>query len=288
MVNTLTVRFNTTNNDVDILEGNIIILENPIKDTTYNYPFSPDCVCTIIIKTGKLTCEIDMEQLDIDRTGLLIILSFQVVENLSFSDDFQGTIILFSQTFLDSLAISDAFTRLVNVRSSPFSAVEGESFDSLKNYAVMLKNTIRQKRHPYREEVARLLTKAFCLGLGYYIHSDIPLKHISRADEISRSFIDLVRKHCMTERELAFYADKLCISIKHLSAMIYKTTNKAPSKWIEDYTILKAKLLLATSSESILAISENMAFKSQSDFGKYFKRQTGLTPMEFRCRRLGN
>ncbi len=150
------------------------------------------------------------------------------------------------------------------------------------NYVRMIRNTIEAKGHPYREEVVRLLTKAFCLGLGYYIHPVRQEESTGRAKEIPREFVDLVKRHCMKERELGFYADKLFISVKHLSTMVKRSTGKSPSKWIEDYTILKAKQLLSTTKESILSISEALSFKNQSDFGKYFKHHTRLTPLEFR------
>jgi len=282
MINELKFHFNVVGEHIDTLEDNILILDNPVRDKTYTYPFSTDCVCGIVVQAGGLDCRIDMEQYHVRTTGILVILLSQVVENLSFSDDFKGVLVLYSKSFLESLSISDAFSRFLSVKSSPFSPVEGESLVSLMNYVQMLRNTIRHKDHPYRLEVARLLTKAFCLGLGYYIHPEQPKDFVSRADEISKAFLDLVKQHCMEERGLGFYADKLCISIKHLSSMLSKSTGKSPSKWIEDYTILKAKQLLSTTKESVANISEMMSFRSQSDFGKYFKRHTGFTPLEFR------
>jgi len=282
MLNELNIHFDTAGKGADILENAVIVLDNPVKDTMYAYPFSTDCVCTVIVKKGSLDCRIDMEEFHINQKGLLIILAHQIVENLSFSKDFDGTLILFSQSFLNGLSISDAFGKILSIKSSPFTPVEGECFESLMNYARMLQNTLRQKDHPYQEEVARLLTRAFCLGLGYYLHPQRPSEKQSRAEEISRAFIELVKRNCLTERELAFYADNLCVSIKHLSAMVYKSTAKSPSKWIEDYTILKAKQLLCTTKDTVLAISEALSFKSQSDFGKYFKRHTGTSPAAFR------
>lgn len=284
MINSLNVRFDMPSESMDMLEGNIVITDCPSKDREYTYPFSMDCVCTVVVKSGGLKCLVDLEQIEVNRTGLLIIFPTQVVENLVFTEDFKGSIVLFSRQFMDSMAVSDKFDRFMSIKSSPFSPIEGESLGALLNYVEMIRGTIRQKDHPYREDVVRLLTKAFCLGLGYYIHPSIQnAKNTGRAEEISSSFIELIKQHCITQRNLAFYADKLCISIKHLSAMLYSSTGKAPSKWIEDYTILKAKQLLSTTNYSMVMISEMMEFKSPSDFGKYFKKHTGMTPLAFRA-----
>ncbi len=141
---------------------------------------------------------------------------------------------------------------------------------------------ILQQDHKCREEVAMLLTKAFCLGIDCYIRplAQVPLS--GRADEISNAFLELVRQHCMKERELAFYADRLCISIKYLSSMVHASIMKTPSKWIEEYTVLKSQQLLSTTKEPVGIISEMLSFNSPSDFSKYFRRYTGMTPSNFR------
>lgn len=282
MINELKIRFDVPKEGMEMLEGAVVLLENPVRDKAYSYPFSTDSTCTMVVCRGSVNCRLDLESCRTSGTGLLIILPTQVVENLSFSEDFEGYILVFSRRFIDSLAISDSLGRLLSVKASPFSFLEGDSFEALMTYVRMIRNTIRKKEHPHREEIVRLLTKAFCLGLGHYIHPEKPKDSNGRAQEITREFIGFVKRHCMQERELDFYAGKLFISTKHLSAMVRKSTGKSPSKWIEDYTILKAKQLLSNTKESVLSVSEALSFKSQSDFGKYFKHHTGLTPLEFR------
>jgi AraC-like DNA-binding protein len=56
-------------------------------------------------------------------------------------------------------------------------------------------------------------------------------------------------------------------------------------KWIEEYTILNAKTLLRTTNLTVGQVSDELNFSSQSDFGKYFKRFTGISPKEFQLKR---
>ena len=213
---------------------------------------------------------------------MLVIFPFQTVENLSFGGDFRGKVLVYAQSFMDQLTMTDSFQRFMNVRSMPFSPVDGARMHAILTYIEMITSTICHKDHPYREEIAGLLTKAFCLGLDDYIHPANVEGKSCRADDISQRFIQSVRENCMTRRELGFYSDQICISIKHLSAMVRKSTGKSPSKWIEDYTILRAKQLLSSTKGSVAQISDAMSFKSPSDFGKYFKKLTGMTPKSYR------
>lgn len=264
------------------LEDSILMMDNPIRDKFYAFPFSFDCVCCIIVKNGGVDCSIDTKPICIRDSGLLIVLERQIIESICFTADFQGVLMLFSKTFLNSLDLSDAFKKQINIRESPFSALDNEALSALLNYVAMIRGIIQIETHPYRTEIVRLLTKAFYLGLGYYIHETEGETANKRLNVIFSRFISLVRENCCKYRELSFYADQLCISCKYLYAVVKQISGKAPSKWIEDYTLLNAKQLLSTSMYTVGQISEQLNFKSQSDFGKYFKKATGMSPLSFR------
>lgn len=263
------------------LEDSILMMDNPIRDKFYAFPFTFDCVCCIIVKKGGIDCSIDTRPMSIRNSGLLIILERQIIENISFTADFQGAVVLFSKQFLNSLDLSDAFKKQITIRESPFSVLDNEALGALMNYVAMIRGIIQIEMHPYRTEIVRLLTKAFYLGLGYYIHEEGETAN-KRMNTIFSQFINLVRENCCKYRELSFYADQLCISCKYLYAVVRQISGKAPSKWIEDYTLLNAKQLLSTSMCTVGQISELLNFKSQSDFGKYFKKATGMSPVSFR------
>jgi len=107
-------------------------------------------------------------------------------------------------------------------------------------------------------------------------------KTCGRFEEIAKAFIELARVNCKSHRDIGFYADKLKISAKHLSRAVSDTTGESPIRWLEKYTILNAKNLLKTTTWSVGEISDELSFGCQSDFGKYFKKFTGMSPVEFR------
>lgn len=79
-----------------------------------------------------------------------------------------------------------------------------------------------------------------------------------------------------------FYAGSLEVSTKHLSRTVKSQTGVSPVEWIDRFIVLEAKVLLKSSSLNIQQISDELNFPSQSFFGKYFKKKTGMTPKEFR------
>lgn len=74
----------------------------------------------------------------------------------------------------------------------------------------------------------------------------------------------------------------MCISPKYLSMAVKEASGKTPLDWIEDYTISASKAMLSSSSDTIDSISLKLNFASQSLFGKFFKRVTGMSPRDYR------
>jgi AraC-like DNA-binding protein len=95
-------------------------------------------------------------------------------------------------------------------------------------------------------------------------------------------FIGLVAKYHTQYRNVAFYADQLCLTPKYMSKLIKTATGKSAPEWIDAYVILEAKNLLKYSSDTIKQIVFKLNFPNQSVFYKFFKSRTGMTPSEYR------
>lgn len=97
-------------------------------------------------------------------------------------------------------------------------------------------------------------------------------------------FMQVLSQSYKAERRVEFYASKLCITPKYLSALIKEVSGKRPSEWIEELVMLEAKSLLRYSKITIQEIAYQLNFPNSSFFGKYFKRYTGLSPKNYRMR----
>ena len=150
----------------------------------------------------------------------------------------------------------------------------------------MLKRMIRIKDHPYRLESVQHLTLAFFYGAGIYFHhvADSDKKQMTHHDILFEKFLNLVQSHYKEQRGLEFYADKLCVTSKHLSKVIKASSGKPANDWIDDHVTLEAKALLKSTNMTVEQISEELNFPSQSFFGKYFKRVTGISPREYKVK----
>ena len=104
----------------------------------------------------------------------------------------------------------------------------------------------------------------------------------ARTKQIFDRFISLVNEHHNSQRNMAFYADELCLTPKYLSKLIKQASGRSAPEWIDAFVILEAKNMLKYSDMAIKEIVYKLHFANQSVFYKFFKAHTGLTPSEYR------
>lgn len=264
------------------LNNDFVLIENPKMDRSVEFPFKSNTVISIVVRSGSMACVVDMAVHRIDMQGMFIILPSQIVEKISFSDDFDGYCLLLSSAFLANMPMTNKIPLLSNIKNHGFYAMDGQAFSSLENYFKMAQGVL-QNPNGYKHEILTHLTIAYFYGLGSYIHETATGSSLSsRYDQITNRFLELVRENCHIHRDMGFYAGILCLSAKHVNLAVKSVTGENAMKWIERYTILNAKSMLKTSLLSVSEISDRLNFPAVSDFGKYFKKHTGYSPREFR------
>jgi AraC-like DNA-binding protein len=95
-------------------------------------------------------------------------------------------------------------------------------------------------------------------------------------------FNELLDAHFTKVRSVKEYSDKIHISEKRLGKATSKVLGKSPKEIINDRVLLEAKRLLVYTNQSIKEISFQLGFAEPTNFIKYFKLQSGITPSKFR------
>jgi AraC family transcriptional activator of pobA len=97
----------------------------------------------------------------------------------------------------------------------------------------------------------------------------------------------LVEEHFHKERQLAFYADRLAMTVDRLNDHVKRATGVTAGHLIRQRVLTEAKRQLVFTSQPIHEIAYDLAFSDPSHFARFFRKQTGTTPHEFRAARGG-
>lgn len=121
-----------------------------------------------------------------------------------------------------------------------------------------------------------------------FIHSQVvyakPDELGGRAIDIYNRFVSLVAEHYHSAHDVAFYADRLCITTRYLSQITDRVVGKSPKQIIADYLLSEAKTYLGTTRLTIQEIADRLGFSSQALFCKFFKSQEKTSPSDYRIR----
>lgn len=160
----------------------------------------------------------------------------------------------------------------------------GEEAEFL-NYMSLLDNVLQMEENTFSIYEKKLLL----LALTYRICSIYNRKFITggqetggRKNEIFIRLIELIEKCYMQERGVEFYADKLCLSPKYLSAISKSVCGYTVQELVFKAIIRKSISLLKNTQKDIQEISNEFGFPNASYFGTFFRKQMGMSPQQYR------
>ncbi len=209
------------------------------------------------------------------------------VSSLVFSEDFEGYLFQADPDFFNQAVFTNKLFLLQkyvdNLYVYKFSSFS--QYLALENY-IRLIQSLQLSEPDDTSDSCRMIQNALLVKLLSYFEScfsdNVSQKFISRNEAIAKNFVELVHENYLEHRDLSFYSDKLCISTKYLSYIVSKVTGKKANAWIVDCVCSHAKRLLKTSNLTINQIADTLNYHSTSDFCRTFRRNTGMSPLQYR------
>ena len=157
--------------------------------------------------------------------------------------------------------------------------------EEITKYMSLLDSAVEVEENPFKLYEQKLLL----LALTYRICSMYNRKLVNdgeeaggRKNEVFIRLIQLIEKYYMQERGVEFYADKLCLSPKYLSAVSKSICGYTVQELVFKAIIRKSISLLKNTQKDIQEISNAFGFPNASYFGTFFKKQVGMSPQQYR------
>ena len=250
-------------------------------------PFRMDRGYIFLCVSGEATINIGFAVCKIERNVETILLPETTVNVLEVSEDFLAKGFVFSKEMYDytGLRLGIFFARYINCVPAYLHPDNSMTLNSTNIHLKMAE----QIHNETDSEFVMLMQRNFLQNFFLYLYDKCKLnfekveKQFSWQQKQFYKFLSLLDEHIKDERNVGFYAEKLCITPRYLRKIaINATQNESPKELIDKRLIVEIKVLLQNADTSIQEIADYLNFPDQSYLCRYFKLHTGMSPSKYR------
>ncbi|MCI1779782.1 MAG: helix-turn-helix domain-containing protein [Bacteroidales bacterium] len=238
------------------------------------------CICT----NGDCSISIESKSYHMEKGNMCVVFPNDVLFLRNKSTDFMGYTAACTPEFLNSVNIASGTSIYLYIKGNPCILLNKDELTYMLKLLDFLKIHDSLTDHPCRNEISRSLVACIIYEVIGIYKSQTPLEQqpYSRKNKIFFDFTDLVVANFKKEKNVAFYAGKLCITPRHLSSVCKEITGNGAKQCIDNHVINNIYALLSSTDLTIAQISEKLNFPNASFFTKFFKKHTGQTPRQYR------
>ena len=138
----------------------------------------------------------------------------------------------------------------------------------------------------YKPEMLRSLLDLILTTCAARYHENEHLSQRGKGQILVKQFFQLLEENYAQNLPINQYAEMLGVTPNHLTQTVKLLTGKTSSQMIKAKQLLEIKRLLVHTNLNVSEIANQLNFDDQSYFTKFFKRETGFTPLQFRSEAL--
>lgn len=271
---------------IPVIENQAMMVHSALDLNKVITSLSSRCTVTLYVLQGDAHWIGDDERIAITKGDMLIHnmenVRAEVVPGEGFSMIALCVSSEFTRQFSQSIKISWK-VRQALVTNALFHLSPDDRHYIIENYD-FLKAKCKGKDFPQRpvvlKQLLQVLSVEMLLRIECYIQArDIQIGNATSAQNIFNRFTGLLEQTPVKNRPVSWWASKVNVSAKYLSAICREVEGKSARTLIAESVIQEAIRLLQNPNLTVKEISDRLGFVNQSHFGTFFKRHTGHSPI---------
>jgi AraC family transcriptional activator of pobA len=196
-----------------------------------------------------------------------------------------GVCLFFEDFFVKAFLHDDAFLlRLPYFHADPARAAVSLAPAAARRMRTRLAAMQRELPQDRRDSVDLLRAQLYEMlvvlarqyAAAHHVAPQRPTHHV-----VSR-FIDLVERDAARRHRIADYAAELAVTPGHLSVLCTQYAGQRAKRLLDSALASRARRMLLYTDESTARVGASLGFEDPSYFSRFFRRETGQTPKEFR------
>ena len=220
------------------------------------------------------------------KKGTVLLIRKDQIHKFFRSSKVKGYLLVFTEDFIIShLNRMEALKAMQLFNDSlSFPKIEFNDNEDFSDFAILLKHLESEYKVKdnfsigiTRSVLHIVITKLFRIKAkkGYFVERK---KYMSQFLEFQK----LVEEDCFKNKKVKYYAHKMGVSAKTLNNIAKNVVNNSSKAFIDERTVMQIKRLLISTDYSIKEIAYIAGFSDPTNFFKYFKKYTGISPEVFR------
>ena len=241
----------------------------------------------LFCRSGAAEVSVNQYQGHVCRNTLVLLLPGSILMLTDRTEDFRVTFCAFSRDLFAEAAFRLEPSFFHGLRERPITSPPHRIVEGASIWFQMAAYTYRDRNNVFRNTIIKnrlqnLLLESFDKMQRFAARRPRTPETTTRQTELFHRFVTLVQAHSSQEREVSFYADKLCISTRYLSTIVRTVARSSAKEFIDRSVVLEIKMMLQSTDLSVQEIAYRLRFPDQSYLGRFFKKHTGESPTEYR------
>ncbi|AZB07676.1 AraC family transcriptional regulator [Chryseobacterium sp. G0162] len=247
-------------------------------------PHMTDFYMVYLFTDGSGKHSVDFNDIEV-IPGHILFMSRGQVHHFDPLETYDGQTIVFTEDFFCRSEIHRNFLNRTTLFNDPLQLAYFDSGAYFNTFSTLYQFIIDELKNVPDENQTEILHNYLfnVLLTAERIYNPTQKKTLpSRKQLLTYDFKRLVNQNLFNHWTIEEYAVLLHVTTRTLQGAFSEYENKTPKGWLTERLVLEIKRLLVYETMSISEIAYATGFKELSNFISFFKKNSGLTPAEFR------
>lgn len=241
----------------------------------------------ILVHEGNMSVKYNDICYDIRYNNYAVLMNSHKLEILSVSNDIRAFLMILTPSYAKTLTtgiLPLSVSYILKKRHTPLEKMGVHQFNLLWRRTESIWECCMDKQHHFRTEQITYSFRMWLLDIAniYKKDSDRANMHPNRPKELFVKFMELLPIHVHREHSSGFYASILSVTPQYLNRIVKRHSGKTVFDWICQTLTSIITNRIETSDDSLQKMAEELNFPDQAALTKFYKRQTGHSPSEYR------